>query len=70
MAVVGVHVQINVDQRPRRQLARQRCVSGQRLAPVGHLRVDRFDLVGNLLPAARRGRRAEPLAQSVVVQQS
>ncbi len=70
VAVVGVHVEVDVDGRARGQLAREGRVAGQGLAPGCELFVDRLELVGHQRPVTDQRRPGEPLAQWPVVDQA
>jgi hypothetical protein len=52
--VVGVHVQVHVDQRPALQVLAQRAVRAPVVAAGGNTAVERVDLVGDHVPRAGR----------------
>ena len=54
--VVGVHVQVDVDQRPRRQPLRERRVAVARVAARGQRAVDLLELVGGVARRRRTSR--------------
>ncbi len=69
--VVGVHVQVDFDQRPLRQLRPQLRVPGRVVAQRQHPPVDRFEVVGDRPPVAPLPRRRDQLVvrREVLLQQ-